>query len=186
MWYHVTNKESLPRILEEGLKPRSSTGASMHFAPQYEGVDRFVYLATSLPYASYVYTALRGSAKKSNLVMLYVSESFLDESLLRPDDDWFDQVNKERALRRFADPDFVLDVTYPKHPDDNFILKTKEGTLIQKPRDVKSSKDLYIWSRALAPAWKDSKELVGAVAYEGAIPPAALKIRRHSGRPTYL
>ena len=143
--YHGTTELVARKALTEGLKPRALHNQS-NWKHTVESNKHMVYLSTI--YAPY-FGLCAISKNKENIGIVEIETDLLDESNLRPDEDYIEQATRN-------DLDF------------NKFFKNKAKTM--KGRTGYISKNLDL----LAPFWKTSIENIGNCCYKGIIPPQAI------------
>ena len=149
--YHGTTGTVARLALTEGLKPRDETGVEGNWEENPSNVD-LVYLSTA--YAPYfAMCACGGTAiDEETMGIVAVDTDKLDPLLLRPDEDFLEQISRMGA----GLPEWLQE-------DLNECSTMQERTAFFKDR-----LDMF------GPLWKDSVERLGNAAYEGIIPPEAI------------
>jgi hypothetical protein len=147
--YHCTDAESIPSILKNGLQPRKLTGKN-----NYENLSSHedtVYLTEGN--IAYYLNRLKDRLKSTDLAVIVVDPSLLDETRLYPDEDWLSPFLGMSKTSRFWN-----------YTDENSQAKRASNIVIA--RNNLDSHQSH---------WRGSLAGYGNVSYRGIIPPDTVK-----------
>jgi hypothetical protein len=152
--YHCTHAENISNILKNGLRPRRLTGKDNYAKKKLSSHEDAVYL-TEGNIALYL-----NRLKSTDLAVIVVDPSLLDETKFYPDEDW---------LACFLG---MSKSGFWSYTDENSQAKRIKETLIARNN-----------LSAYQSHWRGSLAGFGNVSYKGMIPPDAIKrVVRHPDR----
>jgi hypothetical protein len=145
--YHGTAASDVDKILEEGIKPRKSTGKSNWDANEMESISEHVYLTTiHAPYFGLAAT------DESEFAIIEIDLDMLEDRSLYPDEDFIEQS---------LNPDVNIDI-------EGGDLVDMDGDMVERTEQVREHIEVF------QPYWKASFEVLGNISYKGTIPPEAI------------
>jgi len=159
--YHGTTAAVARSAITTGIWPRRLTGSKGHW--QHRSKADMVYLTTA--YAPF-YAASACNGNNQQWGILEVETNRLDESLLRPDEDWLEQstrvlVRPEAAAQKYA-----------------AYLREAANALAEELYTRSTMWSRTAWYRdhldRFAPFWRLSLDGMGTCAHKGAIPARAI------------
>jgi hypothetical protein len=155
--YHCTHAENIPRIKKNGLLPRKLTGKDNYAKKMLSSHEDFVYL-TEGNIAFYLNLLKR--TKATDLAVVVVDPSLLDETKFYPDEDWLSP--------------------FLGMPSKRFWSYTDENSQAKRASDILIARNNLDSHQS---HWQGSLAGYGNVSYRGIIPPDAIRqVVRHLDR----
>lgn len=148
--YHGTRGEYSDNILENGLKPRKSTGRSNWSDSDMDSLPNHVYLTDV--YGIYFGMCSVDNMKEEPIAVFKINLDMLNEDKLYPDEDFIEQ-----AIRK---PELGI------KSKGNY---SEEDTITQRTKSVRDSIELY------KEYWMASLNGIGNISHKGKIPSEAIK-----------